>query len=69
MNSPPTLTASRLDEIFEQNAEGQYTNDLLFSTVADIMGEVVLRVQPSVNAAYRDRQEEIGVTVYFSHSA
>ena len=57
------LTASRLDEIFEQNAEGQYTNDLLFSTVADIMGEVVLRVQPSINAAYRDRQEEIGVTV------
>ena len=35
----------------------------MFSTVADIMGEVVLRIHPSVNAAYVDRKDEIGVTV------
>ena len=58
-----TLSCSRLDTIFDQHADQQYTGDLLFSTVADLMGEVVLRIQPSVNAAWLDRKEEIGVTV------
>lgn len=58
-----TLSAARLDAIFDENAEQQYAGDLMFSTVADIMGQVVLRVHPSVNAAYVDRKDEIGVTV------
>ena len=57
------LSAERLDAIFEENAEQQYVGDLLFSTVADIMGSVVCKVHPSVNAAYRDRKESIGVSV------
>jgi IS4 transposase len=57
------LAADRLDAIFDENAEEQYTGDLLFSTVADIMGLVVCRIHPSVNAAYVDRKDEIGVTV------
>jgi len=57
------LAANRLDAIFEQNAEQQYSGDLLFSTVADIMGLVVCQIHPSVNAAYIDRKEEIGVTI------
>jgi IS4 transposase len=57
------LSADRLDEIFEQNAEQQYVGDLMFSTVADIMGLVVCKIHPSVNAAYKDQQQEVGVSV------
>ena len=56
------LAADRLDSIFEANAQRQYAGELLFSTVADIMGLVVCQIHPSVNAAYVDRKEEIGVT-------
>jgi IS4 transposase len=35
----------------------------MFSSVADIMASVVCRIHPSVNAAYRARAEELGVTV------
>jgi VCBS repeat-containing protein len=57
------LSAERLDAIFDENAEQQYAGELLFSTVADIMGQVVCQIHPSVNAAYIDRQDEIGVSV------
>ena len=58
-----SLSAPRLEAIFQENADQQYAGELLFSTVADIMGQVVLQIHPSVNAAYIDRKEEIGVTV------
>jgi hypothetical protein len=57
------LSAERLDAIFAAHAQQQYAGDLMFSTVADIMGLVVCQIHPSVNAAYIDRKEEIGVTV------
>ena len=58
-----TLSAARLDRLFDDHAEEQYAGDLLFSTVADLMGEVVLNIQPSINSAWRERKVEIGVTV------
>lgn len=57
------LSASRLNQLFDDHAQEQYTGDLLFSTVADLMGAVVLNIQPSINSAWRERHEEIGVTV------
>ena len=57
------LKADSLDSIFEENAEQPYSGDLLFSTVAEIMGLVVCQVFPSVNAVYVDRKEKIGVTI------
>ena len=57
------LSADRLDRVFEQNARQQCVSELMFSTVADIMGLVVCEIHPSVNAAYVDRQDEIGVSV------
>ena len=57
------LSADRLNAIFQKNAQRQVVSDLMFSTVADIMGLVVCQIQPSVNAAYRDREGEIGVTI------
>jgi len=53
----------RLNTIFDENAQKQRDGELLFSTVADIMGSVVCRIRPSVNAAYIARADEIGVTV------
>jgi IS4 transposase len=53
----------RLNAIFKKNAEQQVVGDLMFSTVADIMGLVVCQIQPSVNAAYKDREVDIGVTI------
>lgn len=57
------LAEERLNRIFQKNAEQQIVGDLMFSTVADILGLVVCQIQPSVNAAYKDREEEIGVTI------
>jgi hypothetical protein len=57
------LAAERLDSIFDRHAEQQYAGELMFSAVADIMGAVVCQIHPSVNAAYLDRKEELGVTI------
>jgi IS4 transposase len=47
------LTADALDALFDQNAEQQYTRELLFSSVVDLMGVVVSKSQPSVHAAFQ----------------
>lgn len=52
----------RIDTLFERTAEVQYTRELLFSTVVDLMGQVVLGVQPSIHAAYQAQAEKIGVS-------
>ena len=57
------LTPERLDALFEKTAQHQYTRELLFSTVVDVMALVVCRVRPSVNAGYQARKDEIGVSV------
>jgi IS4 transposase len=54
--------ARRLDEIFEETAEEQYTRELRFSTVADLMAEVVFNISPSVGAAYQANIEEMTVS-------
>ena len=56
------LSAERLDRLFDESAQRQENKQLMFSTVADIMGLVACRIQPSVHAAYQARQEEVGVT-------
>ena len=57
------LGADRLDRFYERTAQRQYTRDLLFSSVYDLMSQVVFRVQPSVRAAYRAQEEEVGTTI------
>lgn len=56
------LDADRVDDLFERTAERQYTRELLFSTLVEMMSEVVLGVQPSVHAAYQTRIGEIAVS-------
>jgi len=57
------LNPEQLDEWFENTTKEQYTKDLLFSSVFDIMSQVVSNSRPSVHAAYQASKEEITVSV------
>lgn len=54
---------SKLNAVFEGAAELQYTRELLFSNVVDLMSLVVMRTRSSVNAAYRKFRGEVGVSI------
>ena len=56
------LDAQRLDELFAHTAERQYTRELLFSSLVQLMSEVVLGVHPTVHAAYQANKASIGVS-------
>jgi Transposase DDE domain len=56
------LDPQRIDALFERTAEQQYTRDLTFSALVDLMSRVVLQIQPSVHAAYRAMAEQLGVS-------
>jgi hypothetical protein len=45
------VTRYQLNAWFERVAQGQYTRHLLFSTLFDLMMQVVTRQQPSIHAA------------------
>jgi hypothetical protein len=57
------FSAERLDGLFESNAREQYTRNLLFSTACDLLLLTVLKVHPSVHAAYQSRVEGQGFSV------
>src|SRR6266571_1156466 len=62
------LGADRLDLWYERTAQKQYTRELLFSSVYDLMNQVVFCVQPSVRAAYRAQQDEVGTSLVSVYS-
>ena len=41
-----------LDQLFEDVAQRQYTRELLFSSIVELMSVVVCGIRPSINAAY-----------------
>jgi len=55
------LAPQRLNLIFESMAEKQYTRELTFAMVVELMSRVVTRVHPSPHAAYREREAELPV--------
>ena len=57
------LTPEKLDAWFEQTTEKQYTRELLFSTVFDLMSQVVCGIRPSMHAAYQAKISEVGVSI------
>jgi IS4 transposase len=57
------LNPNQLDQWFDSTANAQYTKDLLFSTVFDLMNQVVQGNRRSVHAAFRASKEKIGVSV------
>jgi hypothetical protein len=52
------LNPEQLDQGSNTTAKEQYTKDLLFSSVFDLMSQVVCGSRPSVNAAYQASKEE-----------
>lgn len=57
------LPAQALDALFEQTAPRQYTHELLFSSLVDLMGLVVCGIQPHVQAAFQDQAQRLPVTL------
>ena len=57
------LSADRLDLWYARTAEKQYTRELLFSTVYDLMSQVVFCVQPSVRAVYLAQEADVGTSI------
>ncbi len=56
------LAPETINQIFEENASSQYTRELLFSSLVELMSLVVCGIYPSVSAAYREKAEEMNVT-------
>jgi len=57
------LSADTLDALFEQTAERQYTRDLLFSDLVNLMASVVSGARTSLHAAYQRTLEDLHVSV------
>jgi IS4 transposase len=57
------LKPERLDQIFEDAKQRQYTKQLLFSQVVAVMAAVATRTHSSVHAAYLAMRERLDVSV------
>lgn len=57
------LNPDQINTWFDSTTNAQYTKDLLFSSIVDIMTQVVCGSRPSVNAAYQASKEKIGVSI------
>jgi hypothetical protein len=58
-----TLDPAEIDRLFEENADRQYTREVLFSSIVELMGSVVCGAQPSVRAAYLASLGEIAASL------
>jgi hypothetical protein len=56
------LAAETIDALFREHAHRQYERDLLFSSVVEVMAQVVLQVEPTVLAAYRACRDRLPVS-------
>jgi IS4 transposase len=57
------LRPDTLDDLFQQVADRQYTRQILFSTLVDLMGLVVCRIRPSIHAAFKARSGRVGASL------
>ena len=57
------LGPDALNALYDRVADKQYTRELLFSSVFQLMNLVVCRIQPSIHAAYQDNKEKIGTSI------
>ncbi len=63
------LDPAKLNEIFEKTAQSGYTRKVAFSTLVDIMSQVVLGVRPAVHAAFQaleDREATFSSTALYN---
>ena len=56
------LDAHRIDDLFARTAARPYTRALLFSSLVQLMSEVVLGVHPTVHAAYQTNKAAMRVS-------
>ena len=52
-----------LNDLFERNTQSQYTRELTFSTITQLMLQVTTKKRPSLHAAYRHSPEPLPVSV------
>lgn len=57
------LSGQALDDLFARTADKQYTRELLFSSVVDLMSLVVTGTYPHVQSAFMALQDRIPVTL------
>lgn len=57
------LDAKWIDKLFAEHSTSQYTRELLFSTMVDLMSLVSLGLSPSVHAAAKSMGEQLNVAV------
>ncbi len=57
------LPPERMDELFRENACTQYEDELLFSTVVEVLSLPVAGMRKSVNASYKALKHKIEVSV------
>ncbi|WP_013321243.1 IS4 family transposase [Gloeothece verrucosa] len=57
------LSPQKLDDLFERSTTTQYTRELLFSTVVEMMNAVSCGIRPSIHAAYQAKASNINVSV------
>jgi hypothetical protein len=57
------LGGEQLDGWYERTAQKQYTRTLLFSTVYDLLSQVVFMIKPSIHAAYQGLETEVGTSI------
>ncbi len=56
------LAESKLDELFEKTAQTGYTREIFFSTLVNMMIQVVCSVRQSIGSVYKAMSDEIGVS-------
>lgn len=57
------LSLQKLDELFERSTQTQYTRELMFSKVVEMMSSVAYGIRPSIHAAYQTRASKMSVSV------
>lgn len=57
------LSPQKLDALFERSSENQYTRELLFSSVVEMMNSVTRGIRPSIHAAYQSQVSRMKVSV------
>jgi hypothetical protein len=57
------LGEEALNQLYDRAADRQYTRELVFSIVFELMNLVVCKVYPSIHAAYQRKQQAIGTSI------
>lgn len=57
------IGAEWVNEVFEEHSKTQYTRELLFSTVVELMSLVALGMRPSLHAAAKKMKENLPVSI------